>query len=113
MNRSPVKHIICHRCPAGASRFVFQVGCVFEEVAANDKFEYLKLIPVSLRSGADGHGSTYQTSKYPDVNLLIPRASMNDFQCTESISGDVTDRVKCYRLSFKMPHVNTVISRRN
>jgi hypothetical protein len=99
--------------PRRSIEVVFQVGYIFEEVAANDKFEYLKLIPVSLRSGVDGDGLTYQTSKYPDVNLLIPRASMNDFQCTESISGDVTDRVKCYRLSFKMPYVNAVISRRS
>jgi hypothetical protein len=100
--------------PRWSIKVVFRIGHVFEEVAANDKLEYLKIIPVSLRSGADGDGLgdgiTYQTSKYPDVNLLIPQASKDDFRCTESISGYVTDCVKGYRLRFKMPDVDTVMS---
>jgi hypothetical protein len=107
MNCSPVKHI-CHRCPTGV-KIVFRVGYVFEEVAANNKLEYLRIIPVSLHSGADGDGLTYQTSKYPDVNLLIPWASNDDFQCTESIGSDVTDHVNCCRLRYKMLDVDMVM----
>ena len=89
--------------PRWSIKVVFRVGHIFEEVAANDKLEYLKIIPVSLHNGADGNGLTYQTSEYPDVNLLIPWASKDDLRCTECISSDITDRVKCYRLRFKMP----------
>lgn len=88
--------------PRRCIKIVFRVGRVVKEMAANDKLEYLKIAPVSFRSGTDGGGLTYQTSKYPDVNLLIPCASKDDFRCTESIGGDVTDSVKCCRLRYKM-----------
>ena len=105
-------HYYLSQVPRWSVKIGFRVGRVFKEVAANDKLEYLKIIPVSLRSGADDDGLTYQTSKYPDVNLLIPWASNDDFRCTESIGGDVTDCVECCRLRYKMLDVDTVMPRR-
>jgi hypothetical protein len=54
------------KVPRWSIKIVFRIGHVFEEVAANNELEYLKIIPVSLCNRADGNGTS---DGIPDIQM--------------------------------------------